>query len=45
MAGVISLAGRQDLLKLVKDWCCQHGQGSNLAEAEALAEEARQIVG
>src|SRR5450432_116357 len=45
MAGVISVEGRQDLLGLVKDWCSRHGHASNLAEAEALAEEARQVVG
>lgn len=45
MAGDISVAGRHDLLALAKTWCLQHGQASNLAEAEALAEEARQIVG
>ena len=45
MAGVISIEGRKDLLRWVKDWCLQHGRAGNLAEAEALAEEARQIVG
>ena len=45
MAGDISVAGRQDLLELVKAWCSQHGQASNLDEAEDLAEEVRQVVG
>ena len=45
MAGDISVGGRQDLLNLVRDWCSEHGQAGNLAEAEAFAEEARQIVG
>lgn len=45
MAEVISAEARQDLLTLAKEWCSRHGQASNLAEAEALAEEARQVVG
>lgn len=45
MAGDISVAGGQDLLRLVKDWCSEHGQASTLDEAEDLAEEVRQVVG
>jgi hypothetical protein len=45
MAGVISVAGRKDLLQLVKEWYAKHGDAGNLAEAEALAEETRQLVG
>jgi hypothetical protein len=45
MASIISGEARQDLLRLAKDWCAQYGQAGNLAEAESLAEEARQTVG
>jgi hypothetical protein len=45
MAHTISTQARQDLLGFVASWFTQHGQASNLQEAEALAEEARQLVG
>jgi len=45
MADGISIAAREDLLKLAKDWCSQHVQASDLAEAEAVVAEVRRIVG
>jgi hypothetical protein len=45
MAGNISMEARQDLLRLVSDWCCKHGRANDLAETETLAEEVRQVVG
>lgn len=45
MAEVISPQARQDLLGLIADWCRQHATVHSLEEAEALAAQARQLVG